>query len=544
MQYALKEEQVEALQVTINVRLSDGKINGVSTQDSRYLLQGAVIPPAPSETNLIAATQLALKQKTPQKFTDYRFSVLRRKVGKKPGTQQIQFSDSGYLTAVDSDNKPYIIVFDYDEKTGTGTVSDVYPKSDLDNFRQKPLTQVSDTSPSWSADGKQLYFVSTRDAKDRSWWNRGTVAFLQALALNQVSTDNVQFLSPLKTTGGDYGLYDSPCVSPDGRYLAAKLGNDQGHLFILDLQKGILHIPERDPAWLDKTLDTAGASEKQSQYYKKFILQDGDQMQWISNGTQWLKDDNFLYAGWLNGKGNGIYLCKKVLSKPFQNWDILEIQRDKGDDVLPCLSSQEKVLSWAYQDPPQRKQKGEATTPETLQQWHFVTADFEAAKAGVSNLNQTDLPNEPASISWDEHTRRWLIVTVKNELLWVQNEAGKLTKAKVLAPLTWNDNKLHPTSAAVSPDGNHIALAAELEEPIVYSKTECVIHSMIFDWDGKSTSVKPLYDPSLNGMLRYIFPATNSQWAKVEGNLKKFGLQDVVDPDFATSSSAQSQVAP
>ncbi|MEO6906742.1 MAG: hypothetical protein ABI210_02520, partial [Abditibacteriaceae bacterium] len=306
MKYVLTDQKLEIFSVDLSIRLSDGKIGGVGTQDVRYLLKDKKISPPPTTEQLISAVKAALAKNknntigtslvdTPMTIWDVeRFALPLPQVG-------TQILDSGNMRARDVKGDVYIITFSYAESQQVAGVSHIAPQKELEEFRQeKPLTHVSDQSPSWSADGKQLFFVTTRDAKDRSWWNRGTVAFLQALAVNQVGTDKIQFLSPFKTINGDYGLYDSPRVSPDGRYLAAAFSGSREHLFILDLQKGILHIPERDPAWLDRMLDAADAPEKQHQFYKSFLLKDGDKMPWITYGVTWLKNNELLYSGLAN----------------------------------------------------------------------------------------------------------------------------------------------------------------------------------------------------------------------------------------------------
>jgi hypothetical protein len=129
-------------------------------------------------------------------------------------------------------------------------------------------------------------------------------------------------------------------------------------------------------------------------------------------------------------------------------------------------------------------------------------------------------------------------------MLWIKEENGKLSSTKTEINLKWGEIGLKPTSAAVSPDGSKIAVAAELDKPQVYEKTECVARSLIFLWDGKSEQVTPAYDPSLNGIPRYTFP-NGSPWAKIVGDVKKFGLEGVADPAyFVTPPSTISAAHP
>lgn len=530
IQYVFVKQNLELFKVSLNIRLSDGKIGGISTRDTRFLFRDKKIPPPPTNEQIFKAVRKALREKK-KGFSEAKItkSEIRRSIFAVPDGRKF-IVDSGNLWITDVEGKTYIITFDYGEKSQLAEVSYITTQKELDNFRQKPLTQVDDKQPSWSADGKQLYFVTSRRASDQPWWT--PIAFQYAIAVNQVGTDNLQYISPVKTKLGDYGLYQSPQISPDSRHLAAGLGSDEAYLFILNLTKGLLHIPQRDPAFLVRQQKEFGLPDAFLTMTQSMFRDDGNKYPWISKGFQWLANGDFIYLGWLNGGGEQIFLARKTSDDQGQVWDVWPVHQKQGEETLLCLSSDEKVLSWAHQEPEWKKKKEDKDASDKPYPWQFITANFDVSKPGVSNLIEIDLPDKPASISWDSQRERWLIVTEKNELLWIQKTDGKLTVTKVLLPLTWNDNKLRPTSAAVSPDGNHIALAAELEKPVTYSKTECVVRSMIFDWDGKSTFVKPFYDPSINGISRYHFPATNSTWAKVEGNLKGLGLQDIIDPDF------------
>lgn len=282
--YAQMEGDIAVLSVSIEVNLGDGKIWGFYETDYRNLLKGYVIPQAPSASGILSATQKALSKKTPKKFSDFKIIASGRKVKRnlssKPaepttGNSAFDLVDSGYMTAFDEENTPYIVVFNYSEQEGAVTVLNFYPKSDLNNSRrQKPLTQIDDKEPSWSADGKHLYFVTSRRAKDQPWWT--PVAFQYAMAVNQIGTDNLQYISPLKTKYGDYGLYQSPRISPNGHYLAAGLGSDEAYLFILDMQKGILHIPQRDPAFLVRQQKQLGVPDDYLRMWQSVFRSDGN----------------------------------------------------------------------------------------------------------------------------------------------------------------------------------------------------------------------------------------------------------------------------
>jgi hypothetical protein len=69
-----------------------------------------------------------------------------------------------------------------------------------------------------------------------------------------------------------------------------------------------------------------------------------------------------------------------------------------------------------------------------------------------------------------------------------------------------------------------------LSAPQIYKKTEANVSATIFLWDGKSQQVKPLFDPSLNGLRRFTFPITNTQWTRVVGNVKRYEVEGLIDP--------------
>jgi len=75
-----------------------------------------------------------------------------------------------------------------------------------------------------------------------------------------------------------------------------------------------------------------------------------------------------------------------------------------------------------------------------------------------------------------------------------------------------------------------------LEKPQLYPQTECVVRSLIFLWDGQSTSVSPAYEPSLNGLPRYVFPATKSSWAHIRGDAQRLQLDSSADPAYFLDS--------
>lgn len=239
-----------------------------------------------------------------------------------------------------------------------------------------------------------------------------------------------------------------------------------------------------------------------------------------------------------------LYVARWEKNKPPQELELVPVVVELGDDVLPRLTLDGKSLAWARKIYKRERDKA----PGEKDRWQFLLADFDADKLATKaprpepgqviyettaiaalnthNRRSLDLPDEPLSIAWDEPNKRWLVVT-RSQVLWMREEDGQL-KSEAAPALKWKNIALRPTSADVSSTGK-IAIAAELETPQVYEKTECVVRSLIFGWDGLATSVEPLYDPSLNGLPRYTFPATGSTWARVVGDAKRLGLEGSVD---------------
>jgi hypothetical protein len=541
--YALTKEGVELLELTARVNLTDGKIAGISVVDSRpYVTDN--IPPAPDKAMLRQSALVSLHDQQITSVSDLSNVVIKRRYF---SIGNIDSKSSGFYDEVviqgknEADMDVYLAGV-YNEKRSSMLIEKISQEPNKTEENYRPNTIANDTAPHWSVDGKLLYFSSTRDSHNRPWWTR--YSLFSSIAMLPLSTQSsIKLLRPFKSKGSDTLFYEQPQLSPSKKQMALTYDH---RLVISDLISGITYLPSSNGTAI---INIVGLN---TYTYKTNLT-------WDVQGCAWINDKQIIVSSTTGGDHN-LYLAKWTTNPSQNQIEVVPLFSKPGEDRLPHYLRKEKKLVWCHEVLP-----GQGSNADPSVKWQMVFADFDAdnvnlkikssglndgidplqevEKNNVTNIEYVNLPDEPTSISWDVKNGRWLIVTRKNNLLWIKKKGNKLVTTKVLLPLTWNDSKLRPTSAAVSPDGTSIALAAELEKPIAYPKTECVIHSMIFNWDGKSTSVKSFYDPSINGIPRYIFPATNSQWAKVEGNVKKFGLESTVDPDSVESASVEPQAA-
>ncbi|MDQ3815035.1 MAG: hypothetical protein M3347_13940 [Armatimonadota bacterium] len=529
IQYALKDKEAQVFRVGLNIRLADGKIGGVGTSDMRPLLAGKPVPLAPSPDTLLAAFRqawTASRAGTP--LRNLRFWDKIRQIF-PDGKGGAIFNYAINVLADTEDGKTLIINANYAESSAKIEISSVITQEELKQLQQRPYTRVEDARPVWSSDGQQLYFNTTRNVKGYPWWRRGSLVY--SLARGQVTGDKAAglvLIDPIKSVWGNYGLYGTASPSPFSRYLAGSFGGHQ-QLLVLDLQQGNFYLPRRDPKWHEALV-------------KKWRLPPnqltGD-LPWEMQGIVWPPEENALLVAMpFAWPDYDLFLLKREPTQPPQMWDLVPLDADRGDAIWPCLAPSGKLLGYGHSVPQTR----EEVKADKSKQWQLVLSDFDAITAKLSHQRSQDLDSEPTSISWDNKSQRWLVVT-KTAMLWVQEVEGKLQAAPVPA-LKWGDISLHPTAAAVSPQGDKIAVAAELSKPQVYEKTEAVVAATIFLWDGKSEQVQPLFDPSLNGLPRYVFPATGSPWARIKGDVQKFGLESIADPAYFDTPTNTSQATP
>ncbi len=517
IRYVLKDKDAQVFSVDVDIRLADGKIGGVSTLDKRPLLTSNPVTLAPSQDTLLAAARKAwMDSRAKTSLHNLRFLDKNRFIFLAP-TGGISIHYSSNLLAETDDSKTVVINADYDEIAGKTQITSVISQEELNKLNQRPYTQVEDTQPVWSANGEQLYFVTTRNIKGYPWWRRGTMEYSIALWRGSLQNNGLMVIDPIKVQTGNYGLYDTPSPSPSGRYLAGSFGGNQKQLFVLDLQAGLFFLPQRDPKW-------------RAALVKKWHLPPnqltGD-LPWDIKGVAWPSDENtLLIAMPFDWPDYDLFLAGHTPHKPPQLWDLKPLDVDRGDAILPCLAKDGKVIAYGHSVP----QTTEQVKEDKPKKWQLVVTDFDKTTAKISDRRTLSLGSEPSSISWDSQGDRWLVVTVE-KMIWVKESKGALQASRV-NDLKWGEIALHPTSAAISPKDGRIAIAAELSQPQVDKKTEAIVVSTIFLWDGKSQEAQPLFNTSQNGLPRYEFPATKSPWARINGDVKKFGLSGMADPKF------------
>lgn len=512
LSYRQVSNDVELQSVRVEVRLGSGEIASIITS-TVALPKGKVTPPTVSTEKLIAAAETGLAQaNTP--VTQLKIENATRRGGFDPqGLPRFNYSLS--LTGKNAQGKGVFVTGIYVEETETFIVDkirDYSPSNVRTDQNYKISTQVVDNKPLWSPDGETLYFNSSRDVQGRPWWQR-TANVTSILA--QEADDSPVAIRPFKPLGADFNLLNLLAVS---RHFIALKFNDKG-FGVLDLQRGEFYLPQRDSEWTSQLQSLPPSVLKRL----------NDNFEFDVAGAAWLQDESGLVVSvYLDPVDRNIYLMRRQPASQVQSWQIVPVVKELGEDLLPCLSSDNALLAWVHQSP--EKQDEPNST------WEFNVAPFDSVKAQIGKRQKLILSSPPLSVSWDNKGKRWLVVT-QSVLLWIGERAGALSVTPV-SELKWGELKLRPLSAAVSPSGDVIAVAAELEKPQSYEKAESVVQSLVFEWDGKSPQVKPFYQPSLNGLPRYVFPATKSTWAKVIGDVEKFRLEGFVDPATVANKPA------
>ncbi len=553
IQYAVRRQEALLFRVILNIRLADGKIGGVATQqaDVLALSQNRVVPPPPDKQAILSAFVHVLQQRHEQALGEvparaaewpelrnlritntWRFTMCVN--------DQIVFDTAVNLQGETPDGKIFIVSGSYFEQAGLPPARrienlSIVSQERLDEMHQRPFTRVIDSEPQWSADGRRLYFVTTRDPRGRPWWQRAIIPYVPSLAVyDPRSSANapLTLFRPVKLQGTDAGIYGHPSPSPSGRYLAGTGPTAEQKLFVLDAQSGTVYLPRRDPSW-SRTLQEHFSLPPEA-------VPQGPH--WVIERAQWLADESGLllamYADWSD---LDLYLIRHNPANPPQTWEVTPVLAERGDDTLPCLSNGERTLAWANKPFVRSTAAGATSQPE---QWNFIVADFDRVTGRISNRRTLQLRAKPDSISWDERSKRWLVV-LENGMVWIKEQNSALQAASV-AELSWEGMPLKPIFAAVAPQGGRIAIAAELSQSRVYDNTQCVVASAIFLWDGQNLQVRPLFDPSLNGIPRFTFPSSHTTWARIIGDVGQFGLDRIADSSYfgARGVSASPNAAP
>lgn len=554
MRYALKEQGIDVMSLSLNVRLADGKIGGLDfVNDSSKMhteMKGLKMMPPPAKTEMLTAlAQILASLKltyydhgrtiTTSNYTNIHIVEIKRGYSFHKNAEGLVYGyDKLIFNADVSPEKMYVFRATYDEETRKATIdgetSDpmdkpksqpvsppgTMPTTNSVVSEAKPYTTVVDSKPAWGDNGQELSFTTTRDVRGRPWWQRQSIVLSSAVySVSQDKTATPTLVRPIKPLGSDFGGYGLATLSPTGKFLAATQGPRENQLFLLNMKQGLVYLPDRDAQWKAKMFRIIGDTREDAL----------PQLRWEVADILWLPDESGLILSiFMNFPEPNLYLARLPKDKAPQELELTPLVVERGDSILPAVADAGKMLSYAHKI----YQRGSAKQP-AAEQWQLVVTDFSASTSKTTNPRILALSAKPTSISWDSKSSRWLVVT-QQDMLWVHEENKTLQATKVNG-LKWGQLALHVNSAAISPDGNRIAVVAQLSQPKIYAKTEAQVLATIFIWDGQSQNVQPLFDPSLNGLPRYTFPSTGSSWAHIKGDVKKFGLVGIDDSTYFDS---------
>ena len=528
IEYALERDELLLKTLVLEVRLADGKIGGVNFQDwsGHIAKQSAKHPPPPSpskETVLraIIESYTAIKPQALAKFgTPFKnFELIKRqRIYSRSWDNTSQSGRWGWnyevdVRAVSSRHKNVSIKAIFEERTGkavVGEIEELPPTLTTDGHIAKPYTFVYDQYPTWSEKDNKIYFETTRDVAKRPWWHRGSR--LQSLAIwqgaNKLNNDGRELLClrPIKPLGEDLMSYAQCTLDRSSRMLQTSLPDIDNRMLMLNNEKSLLFIPEQDGNVRTELLKRLPSAA--------YLPREPD---WAISTAMWMPDRRSLVISMKSDFDDRDLYLAHFTEENLPTLKLLPVDTSRSDNYLPKITHDAKTLAFVGKKP-------------NTTNWQFITANIDSVTGKLSNLNSVDLTYPPVSVSWNIKELCWLVVLGSGDITWIKDFKGNLLIDKSKS-IKWGEISLKPTSADVSPDGSKIAVAAELSTPQVYEKTECVVHSLIFLWDGKSEQVKPAYEPSLNGIPRYTFP-NGSPWAKIVGDVKKFGLEGIADPAY------------
>jgi hypothetical protein len=543
--------------ISLKVRLTDGKIGGIYALDFRGDWFRKPIPSRPSIAKITALVPNALpkfkywpKSRTIKNLRAVASTRHHSRLGTWD-TEIYKQNRFGFNTVVkyhgttEARQKVEVRV-EYDEARRSLYVMSIQLLEP--EILGKPFTPAADGKPSWNH-AKNCGFPLP-EMLSRDLGGSGTQLFfllLSNLTLNRRVT-GFSLCGRSASQARFSGLRSTTTV-PEREIPGCSSRRARQRAFLLDHSKRPpLFFPE-PAARLKSTALQQGARPEEIQPLRLEIA-----------GAAWLQSENGLVLSITNkDRDPNLYVARWEKGQPPQEMELVPIVVELGDDVLPELGADGKSLAWARKIYKRERDKA----PDEKDRWQFLLADFDAeslttkaprpepgqvvyettaiAALNTRNRRLLDLPDEPLSIAWDQSRSRWLVVT-RTQVLWVSEQDGKLS-AQAAPSLQWKSIALRPTGADVSREGK-IAIAAELATPQVYPKTECVVRSLIFAWDGASTSAQPMYDPSLNGLPRYVFPATKSTWARIVGDPKRLGLEGSVDPAAFVASAPTARANP
>jgi len=530
--YEAVEHGVVLLQIEVDFRLCDGKIGTLNVWDRRdavrIFLRGITLPPPPLD-KIIGSLPAALMAKVHQwadhnvanrigDITNPQLISTERRVSFDSksrevtgfftsyvgqcvtcGGEELRF-EGNYYESHETTNI-YALRFEkrvYWDRDGGDYGGAFSTPERKDDSRYRYF--VEDKQPSWSVDGKGLYFLTYHASSERPWWMVNRVSHTTSLACCHIDghrTDAPSLIQPLR------GLHNSgnfigklPAVlSPTGRYLAVGI-TYRNRLCLLNLKDGTVHLPTGPPA--------GRISEPPVIPTQLFT----DISRWHVEGYDWLRDEDALIVA-LKFKGESkLYLLPWGNEKETSQLDLVRINEAPGSYVLPKLGANDTKLAWGF-------------NPSILwnghHRWRFEVANFDSRSGALGDSLSVPLSGFPTSITWNSTSACWLITLFRNEFLMVRETDGVLESTPVGA-LMWGDIELFPIGASSSPNGTVIAVTASLSPfcsggPQIID--DALVQSMIFLWDGTSSQVQPLLEPSEAKLPRYVFPETESTRAQV-----------------------------
>lgn len=535
IKYIQRENDVTLKHLTLDIRLADGKIGGLNLIDYQQhfqrILNGKALPQPVHEDKILESVRKAFNKHDVLKNTLDLQLVEKYRGFSRMWTEQLTPNAGRWLYSLIvlsklSNGTGLRVEAEFDEITTDTSIKNIQEASPSSkNYR--PYTRVYDARPVWSKDDS-LYFSTSRDIKGRPWWQRGSLVHSVAYHKIDNTPQAVALVRPIKEIYGDLSSYSNVLPSTSGEILAINIMDFKDRFAILNKNTGDLIFPNAVGIWnfgIDK--------DNIVQSYPVKI-------NWSTKDYTWLSDDSGLILSLQKDRDLNLYWAQR--QHDTKTFKITPLVTDIGDDILPTLNAKSTHIAWSNRFKANVNDKG---------RWQFVlgSIDFnkiidilpapkpnesidpldEMSKRNVTNRKSITLPGKPMSISWHSSKESWLVITESGDICWITDVDGKLI-LKQAKPIKWGNAILRPKSADISSFG-YIAIAAELPKPQIYEEAECVVHSLIFLWDGQSEQVKPAYAPSLNGLPRFTFP-NGSPWAKIIGDTKGFGLEGIADPTY------------
>lgn len=509
--YSYRVEDINVYSIGLNIRISDGLIGGLGGGGYGAVLKKRQVTPAPTRAAVAEAVLKQYEIERTKTLRDYKITGYERRPAEDFSKEKQKMEPlPGFMIRLEVQGRNQEGLLErvraqYIEESKKVEIKSGKVIDELDDNAQpaKPLTFIADGVPFWSADGKDIFFATTREVKDRPFWSRGAVTSVKSIARYRVDKPTAPLelvrLPQLKTVNEpDLDGYSLGVPSPSGKYLALTTDGAPARLFVLDLKSGAVYNPRKD--W--------SRDPELAAYFPPSSRE--ERMSLVINGCAWLPDETGLLISLYRDRDVNLYLATWQPNTPPEFLHLNPVLIDEGDDILPCFSSDGKRLAWISQS----ESKGTQTGTAGAESWKFVVGDYDGDKAKISsqqkmqavvtNKLSADLPSKPQSVSWDNRNQRWLVAG-EGYLQWIQKENESL-KVEKLTSLLWQQKQLKPVAATISPQGR-VAVTAQLpsEAALLDEENLSVVTQLIFDWDGKSKDVKPLYEPGQNNLMRYIF---------------------------------------